>query len=190
MKRMLLGLATLGMVASLVACSTSTEGTGTEVRTSSTKTTARTSVTPSPSITRASSATVSTVSRPPTTAVPPTTPFTAPPATPTTSAAVVGPAQVLNVTWLVTCASNTDPAGTVRLTWTTKGANQVYILAGQVASVLVGADPKTGGGKGPFAPNGSTTLAFQCADAYGYYLVEAYNTTDNTKSGVVQQVPR
>jgi hypothetical protein len=103
--------------------------------------------------------------------------------------AAAGPAQVLNVAYTVHCTSTADTAGTVKLTWQTKGANTVYVLEGLTAGELVGADAKSAGGMGPFAANGSQTLAFACSAGDDYYLVEAYNASDGSHNGVVQQVP-
>ncbi len=104
-------------------------------------------------------------------------------------ATVAGPAQMLSVTYSVSCTSHTDPSGTAKLSWTSKGSTSVYVLEGQVASALVGADAKSGGGKGPLAKSGSVTVPFACAQDYDYYLVEAYNSSDGTHSAIVEQVP-
>jgi hypothetical protein len=93
------------------------------------------------------------------------------------------------VTYSVSCASTTDTNGSATITWTTKGTNEVWILESSTASSLVGADAKTEGGHGPLPANGSKSLAFACNEMYDYYLVEGYNTSDGTHSGIIEQVP-
>jgi hypothetical protein len=183
----------IALLVTVAACSSQVSGTGepgagvTTPRTTSRSTSVSpTFSTPAPTVASTrltASAPTIVVSTPPTTTRPPTTATTA------TTPPVQGPASILTVTYAVTCASKTDANGTVKLTWTTKGANNVYVLEGQLASTLIGADAKTQGGKGPYSPNTTVTQPFHCSYAYDYFLIEAYNTTDNTHSGQVTQVP-
>ncbi|MCU1689453.1 MAG: hypothetical protein JWN20_1381 [Jatrophihabitantaceae bacterium] len=81
--------------------------------------------------------------------------------------------------------------GSIVVSWTTKGADQVWLRVGQVASALVGANAKDGG-VGPLPANGSTTLAnaFSCGDPYNYVLIQPYKSDGTGSAGSVQQAPR
>ncbi|MEY2569836.1 MAG: hypothetical protein QOE63_186 [Acidimicrobiaceae bacterium] len=97
------------------------------------------------------------------------------------------PVQLLTYTNATpSCASRADTNGTVTLTWTTKGATEVWI---QETPVAVGAsDPKsTPGSKGPLTPNGTTSMPFDCSSDYDYYNLAAYGPV-GTPAGEVKQV--
>jgi hypothetical protein len=161
--------ALLAALLTLAACTTTTTGNGTagQTATPTRSSSSAPSRSPSPTVTRTSRSAGS------------------PGTTLSTSGSSSVSVQLLGVSYVVSCTSHADTAGTVKLSWTSKGATEVYLLEGPVAGALVGANAKSG--KGPFPPNGSSVQPFRCAENYDYFLVEAYN--GGSRSGIVQQVP-
>lgn len=178
------------------ACSSSTGGSGEPVGISRQSTSASASTSGNSSSTTRSSAPPTTAGTPvtstATTVSTPTTAASSPSATPTTSGPPVLP-QVLSVNASSSCNGITTGVsnGTINLTWTSVGTDEVWLLPGQVAGVLVGADAKTSGGRGPYPPNGSATLtnAFSCGDVSGYLLVQPYKGGSGG-AGLVQLIAR
>lgn len=197
MKRLVIAVG-FAIVLGASACSSSTSGSGAPVGLNSTSASATSSSpkpTPSTSPRAATSA--------PTTAATPTSAATSPSSTPTTGATspsstptTGGPpvaAQILTVNATSACGGKTTGVsnGTINVTWTSAGTDQVWLLPSQVASALVGADAKSSGGKGPYPSNGSIALpnAFSCGDTANYVLVQPYKAGTGS-AGIIQFVAR
>jgi hypothetical protein len=201
MKRLAIA-AGLVVVLGAAACSSSTGGAGAPVginrqSTSPSVSPSRTSTSATPS-SSPTTANASTIAPPPRTSSAATTAFatSAPPSTaaptPTTSGPPVLP-QILIVNASSSCGGVTTGVsnGTITLSWTSQGADEVWLLPSQIASVLVGVNAKTSGGKGPYSPNGSASLpgAYSCGDTAGFILVQPYKGGTGS-GGIIKLVPR
>jgi hypothetical protein len=106
-----------------------------------------------------------------------------------TTTTLGGPADITSfvVSTAPTCADGFDHSN-VTVSWTSKGASEAWLLPGSVASSLVGADARTTTPNiGPVSANGSSTLPFDCGNAYNYVLLDVYG--GSTHSGQVLQLP-
>ncbi len=201
MKRLVIA-AGLAAVMAVAGCSGSTGGSGEPVGINRQSSSASTSASVSSSAPTTTAEVTSAAPAPPsrtTAASPPPAPTTstqAPPPTssaPPTSGTAPVPAQIASVDAAGRCNGQTTGVanGSIVVTWTSTGADQVWLKAGQVAVALIGSDAKSGG-SGPFPPNGSTTLAnaFSCGDTTNYVLIQAYKSDGSGAPGQVTAVNR
>jgi hypothetical protein len=174
-------------VAALSACSSTATGSGhADVPPASSAAAVVAAVTPigSPSTVTA----IATQTQPPASATHSTVTHSATPTPTSTPTAVQGPPSLGVITGVVDCSGDAG-SGTVKLTWTSTGADAVYIEESPVASSLVSADPKADG-RARRSPDSTATLPFSCADGTDNYLVEAYNDTAGTSSDVIESLQK
>jgi hypothetical protein len=87
-----------------------------------------------------------------------------------------------------TCG-NASSKSLVTLTWRTTGATEVWLLISQVAFET--GDPKTSGGIGPLPTTGTRQFPYDCVNENLYYKLRAYNPShEKDPTGINLQVPR
>lgn len=92
--------------------------------------------------------------------------------------------SVVSISYTTPGCTSQSGTSTVVITWKTQNATEVYLGESDVAFY---SDPKSSGGTGPLAPNGSKKMSFNCANQYDYYMLGVYNAVG--KGGETQQVP-
>jgi hypothetical protein len=119
------------------------------------------------------------------------TPVTRPPTPRPSSSPTVAPRpglpEILSFTGVPSKCPAASGTVSVKLTWTSKNANEAWMTNPPVA--VAAGDPKsTQGATGPLPPDGSITMTFDCRSEYGYYDLGVYG--GGQSSGEVLQVPR
>ena len=111
----------------------------------------------------------------------PSTKHTTAKATPTPVPTIMP--ELLSVNYATPGCKSNSGTSTVVLTWTSKAATSAYI---EESPVAFPSDPKPSG-VGPLSANGSKSMPFNCAYQYEYYMVGVYSSIG--KQYESEQVP-